>query len=435
MSLTHYLSIAQRWNNLHFEHISLRCLGLKVQLSHPDRSKCLLPSKHREEFTILDMSGLHHVTLSYCGCTSSICTKTQLQHQKWEQLMLYEWFPSTMEHPRTACTFRCLEQFQLLTLTSKVTAFDYYRHLERLTNNTGKHFRSRYREFLQMVRQWRNLRMLHCAGQGHDTKRKVDDTKPGELTVRCIACLSPNVNLPEKWTETSKELRLLYYAFISIDACFCLKRKKISSWTKDPSLQDGWAYFVEEEPYHEWVLKMKEQKEMSTCSGLSALDHVNTKYNIGYDETGKGTGLCARHKFILPNGMDALQVGEQYANMDYIVASLLHHIPILLILLLSYDIMCQWSKKLVLKLAIPKLHILGHLLKCQERFSLLYTEGAGETDEEGIERLWEILGVIATSIKEMGPGSHHDTLEDHCSDWNWLKTVGLGILYTPSGTL
>ncbi|KAK7016228.1 hypothetical protein VNI00_018947 [Paramarasmius palmivorus] len=431
------------WNGSHFERVSLRRLGLVIQLGHPDGSKCLLPSKATEQFTVLDTSGLHHVSLSYCGCTSSICPDTQLQRQKWEQLMFYEWFPSTIDRPRTACTFRCLESFQLLTLTAKITAFDYYKTLECLTDNTGRHFRSRYREFLRMVRQWRNLRMLRRAGRGHDAERNVNETQSGELAVKCIACPDPSINLPNKWTESPPELKFLYCLFISIDACFRLKRKRVSSWAKDPSLQDGWAYFVEEQPYREWVLKMKEQKEMSTCSGLSALDHANTKYNIGYDETGKGAGLCARHEFILLNSMGALQVGERYANMDYIVASLLRHVPALLVLLLSYDIMCQWSKKLhehflnlpplvcqilahrILKLTIPKLHILGHLMKCQERFSLLYTAGAGETDGEGIERLWSILGAIATSIKEMGPGSHHDTLEDHCGDWNWSKVVGL----------
>ncbi|EEB99924.1 hypothetical protein MPER_00266, partial [Moniliophthora perniciosa FA553] len=106
--------------------------------------------------------------------------------------------------------------------------------------------------------------------------------------------------------------------------------KKVSSWVKDPSLQDGWSYFVEQREYDKWVKKMAEQKEMSTCTGLSALDHANTKYNVGYDETGKGAGLCARHEIILANGMGALQVGERYANMDYIVASLLRHISSLL---------------------------------------------------------------------------------------------------------
>ncbi|EEB99066.1 hypothetical protein MPER_01316, partial [Moniliophthora perniciosa FA553] len=152
---------------------------------------------------------------------------------------------------------------------------------------------------------------------------------------------------------------------------------------------------------------------MSTCTGLSALDHANTKYNVGYDETGKGAGLCARHEIMRANGLGALQVGERYGNMDYIAASILRHIVPLLRLVITYDIVCQWSKKVkerfealpplvrqvlahrVTKFAIPKLHILGHLLKCQESFSLLYTESVGETDAEGIERVWSGLGTVA----------------------------------------
>jgi hypothetical protein len=50
---------------------------------------------------------------------------------------------------------------------------------------------------------------------------------------------------------------------------------------------------------------------MSTCTGLAALDHANNKFNQGYDETGKGAGLCARHEMNLPNGIGGLQVGER----------------------------------------------------------------------------------------------------------------------------
>jgi hypothetical protein len=135
---------------------------------------------------------------------------------------------------------------------------------------------------------------------------------------------------------------------------------------------------------------------------------------------------------------------QRYANMDYLAASILRHVHIALILIWSYDIVCQWVKKLVerlkklpplvrlnitlrvIRFVIPKLHILGHLIKCQEKFSLNFTLGAGQSDAEGIERLWSGLGGAATSLKEMGPGSHQDTLEDHIGNWNWQKVVGLG---------
>ena len=109
---------------------------------------------------------------------------------------------------------------------------------------------------------------------------------------------------------------------------------------------------------------------MSTCTGLSAVDHANTKYHKGYAATGVGAVVCARHEFMLATGVGDLQVGERYvvayiscsdrflsgpcliyrssryANMDYIFVSAL-----LLSLveknLVSYDIACQWSVHLL----------------------------------------------------------------------------------------
>jgi hypothetical protein len=130
--------------------------------------------------------------------------------------------------------------------------------------------------------------------------------------------------------------------------------------------------------------------------------------------------------------------------MDYIVASAWQHVRNLLFFLLSYDIMCQWSKNLkerllnlppalrfrlvqyFVKFVIPKLHILGHLKKCQDFFSLLYTLGAAQADMEGIERIWSSSGLMGASTREMGPGSRQDTLDDFWHFWNWNKVIGMG---------
>lgn len=32
---------------------------------------------------------------------------------------------------------------------------------------------------------------------------------------------------------------------------------------------------------------------------------------------------------------------------------------------------------------------------------------------------------MANSTKEMGPGSRHDTLDDHFGDYNWRKIMSL----------
>lgn len=115
------------------------------------------------------------------------------------QLLRWQFFPSTPHQPRTCATFSLLKSFHLLNLTSKVSAYDYYRALERLTDNTGLHLpKSRYWMLLQMSLQWQHLKLLKRAGRGHDTTG-VQGTKPGELVIPCPTCLHPGINLPQEW--------------------------------------------------------------------------------------------------------------------------------------------------------------------------------------------------------------------------------------------
>ncbi|THU98047.1 hypothetical protein K435DRAFT_610464, partial [Dendrothele bispora CBS 962.96] len=322
----------------------------------------------------------------------------------------------------------------------------FYNGLEKLSDNTGRIVvKDRYKSWTRMLRLWRHVKQLIHAGRGNDgTRTKMEDTRPGELAVRCIACPDPLVNLPEGWASQSDSF--LYALFIAINACFRLKRKLVSSIERDPPLQPGWAYFVHPERYRQYLLTQTNQDEMSTCMGLAALDYANTKFSKGYAATGVGMACCARHEFIFRNGAGHLQKGERYANIDFILACLLYHLHHLLPKIISYDIVCQWSKHVIsrlknlpedvryeldeklVKFVIPKLHIYGHKLACQTKFSLNYTLGVGRTDAEGIERTWANMGPVATSTKEMGPGAHSDTLEDHWGHWNWGKLVGLGEL-------
>lgn len=51
---------------------------------------------------------------------------------------------------------------------------------------------------MNMIRQWRHLKMLKRAGRGHDPAGAAA-TADGELAVRCPACPRPGVNLPSGW--------------------------------------------------------------------------------------------------------------------------------------------------------------------------------------------------------------------------------------------
>lgn len=74
---------------------------------------------------------------------------------------------------------------------------------------------------------------------------------------------------------------------------------------------------VDPEPYQEYLLTIMDQDEMSTCTGLAALDYANTKFSKGYAQTGLGMCVCARHEMVGKNAAGALQKGERY--VDYLL--------------------------------------------------------------------------------------------------------------------
>ncbi|KAJ3964968.1 hypothetical protein EV361DRAFT_873590 [Lentinula raphanica] len=375
----------QRWNGCFFEKIALRELGITVQVGHRAGERCVNP-KVIHDFTVIHTNGIHTVHLMYCNCPNRV-----VAGEWYQQLLRHRWFPATHLEPCTAATYRVLDTFHVLTLQGKVTTYDFYAGLEKLTDNTGvKNLKDRYKAFSRMMKEWRHLKMAKRAGRGNDAT--------------------------------------------------------LSSEKRDPDLDSGGSYFTEDVLFRQYLSSVTDQQEMSTCTGLSALDHANTKFSRGYATTGVGLGVCARHEFIQRNGVVDLQKGERYANMDYAFGSFLRHHDPALTKVVSYDIACQWHKNLFRRLkllpslvswdlslqriffAIPKLHIHGHQLSCQLQFSLNWLWGAGRTDGEGVERPWAHLGPIASSTRDMGPGSRHGTMNDHFGHWNWVKLTGLGSL-------
>ena len=86
--------------------------------------------------------------------------------------------------------------------------------------------------------------------------------------------------------------RYLHYQSFGIDACFCFKRRQISSYEKDPELGPGFAYVVTWGPYHEYLLKCANQSEvcyfmfvlslrlMTACRSAHVLDCLPSSTQI-----------------------------------------------------------------------------------------------------------------------------------------------------------
>ncbi|KAJ7872518.1 hypothetical protein B0H14DRAFT_3083632 [Mycena olivaceomarginata] len=394
---TNPLHRIERWDSGCFVPSSLCALGLRVQLGHPPGECCSEPlALHSSHFVVLHTNGIHKVAVDTCDCERRLWTGPPE-----DQLQRTGWFPATDHIPRTCTTIEMLNHFLLQTYQAKTTI--------KTTNNAGIKPPHRYHAFLCMVCEYLHLLMLKRAGRGHAISG-VMGTQQGEF---------------------------LYIFFLAIDACFRLKHCLISSVLKDPLLGLGWAYMVESVLYHQFLLTVTDKKEMSTCSSLAALDHANTKFSRGYTATGVGMGVCARHEFVQPNGVGDLQKGDRAWLVVRVVR---------LRKVISYDIVCQWwvnLKKhllllppavwwhLILRLVcfvIPKLHIKGHKIPSQDKYSLELVPGSVQTDGEGIERPWAHIGGVGSSTKEMGPGSREDTLNGHWGSWNWQKVVGMAPL-------
>jgi hypothetical protein len=119
----------QQWNGKYFVRRSLKDLGLVIQLGHPAGTSCPNSTKAHKDFVLIDVTGIHDIALNYCLCDSNI-----KEHQ---QLMRVCWWPATAHAPQTCATFAVVRFFRTLNCLGKVSAHDFLKSLELLTNNDG----------------------------------------------------------------------------------------------------------------------------------------------------------------------------------------------------------------------------------------------------------------------------------------------------------
>ncbi|KAJ7036439.1 hypothetical protein C8F04DRAFT_1258005 [Mycena alexandri] len=414
------LHIVEMWDEGKFERTTLKTLGLRIQLGHgkPNKARlregrCANPQRAvDDDFVVIDDHRIHEVALDFCGC------ETAQPHDI--QLLRACWYPSTGKHPRTAATFKVLKRFDLTALESHCAVHKFYMTIVRESDNTGTvPIRDRYDEFLRMTREWRHLVMLKRAGQGHDPAG-VEATKAGECALLCPACPQPGKNLPPNWKDTPKSRRLISLRAVPrTDANFRMRRKKVSSEEKDPSLGDGWSFYCEIAPYYSYLAKnWKQKQERSTCVAHDAVDKPDRE-SRGTASSGIATVDCARHNMKRPNSVGDLQLGERYINMDYIFFIGLAGSE-LSELFVSYDIACQWHKNIWERMKTFNQEA------CKILFSFHLTRYVGMTDGEAPEQGWSTLNPLAGSTAEMGPGNRRDTINHAFNDMNHKKILGLG---------
>ncbi|KAF9037328.1 hypothetical protein BDZ89DRAFT_1220764 [Hymenopellis radicata] len=433
------LHLIRKWDGDKFIRIPLQRLGLRVYLGHEDGSQCFMP-RQSERLVVIHTNGIHEVSVRYCNCLQAIPRR--------QQLLRFGWYPGTVRRPATCATLDALDLFHALTLNGKLSAYAFYKSLIYLTDALGiKVPKKRYQPFLRMIRQYRHLMLMMRAGKGSQ-KDGASVFKPGELVLKCPACPIPSVNLPPNWKERVDQgfPRYLYRKTISLDACFRLTNLHRSNQATDPSLHPGAGFMLDDagdSEYGAHVLRNASQKDMNTCSGFRAIAHADSKNNTGLRCTGVVAALCSRHEMVSAQSVGNLQKGERFCNSDFVACTALRDDHDLKEVCFSYDIACQWIKNFLSRMetlpehlqlpetmqtmpAIPKAHAPCHQIECQVEFAMGIQPGMGRTDGEAIERVWAFIRMCAASIKEMGPGSRADTLDDQFQFHNWCKLINLG---------
>ncbi|KAI0039152.1 hypothetical protein FA95DRAFT_1504561, partial [Auriscalpium vulgare] len=429
----------QRWNGHFFEHCSLSELGLCIQLGH-DSLSCPNPRATTTALTVIDVSGVHTIRVRFCDCGN-----VQTAHS-YVQLLRMRWWPATLVRPRTVVTFRACELFHALNIQGKVNAYDFWLGISRVTDGSGlTRVKDHYKDFVRVMRCYRNIRMGKRGGRGHDPAGMAA-TEVGELVVDCPACPQPGRNLPDGWKDAPRSEQWKYATFLAVDANFKLKLK--ARGLDDVELAPGWSYFVENKAYQRHIDKYVDEEEMKHCaSSFAAVDHANMPTHKRFAVNGVGAVICARHCFYRRSGVGDLQKGERYCNMDYMVlASLAKTASEYKSIVISYDIACQFSinfarrmlqypedirinwDDICVSFLVPKFHLLAHDTECRSKFDFNNEEGSGRTCGEGIESGWADTNGLALSTREMSPASRREALDNLFGSINWRKTVGLGKL-------
>ncbi|KAJ7821736.1 hypothetical protein B0H13DRAFT_2377113 [Mycena leptocephala] len=407
----------ERWNGEFFTPLMQSDLDVeaRIQLGHVPGTFCPRARPAHKDFVIIDVLGIRVVKLNFCGCDSTI------EHR--QQLMRACLWPATSIDPQTCATFNAIRLFEVQNCLGKISAYDFVRSLELLTNNDGmetvdkkgtpKPPPDRRRAFRAIVRQYRMMQMHKRAGRVHDDSG-VSGTRQGELALPCRACPQPGMNLPEgwdqiNWDEMDEDQQYKYFTSLSEDANFKLINRNVSTEERDPIVDDGYGYFCNRVDYMEHIRKHVDEEEISSCSGFQAMFLANAKRVKGLRVTGIGGVTCARHNMWRANGIGDLQKGERYCNMHFLfVASLLGFIMSFLVL--SYDIACQFSKNVWTRMdSLPE----KYRLKINRANVRWMT----------VEQNWEFVNGIAASTKLMGLGARHTALEGLFGFHNWRRLV------------
>ena len=126
----------EKWSWKFFERTNLTAQGFILYLGHggdPCESisnDTFGPSsssqKGLDSVVVVDVLGVHNMSVSWCQCENNNAKHIQLFHAKL--------FPTTIKRPSSAFTFQVLDYFHIDSVECKASAMTFYTKLRRLTD-------------------------------------------------------------------------------------------------------------------------------------------------------------------------------------------------------------------------------------------------------------------------------------------------------------
>ncbi|KAJ7874250.1 hypothetical protein B0H13DRAFT_1894635, partial [Mycena leptocephala] len=321
---------------------------------------------------------LMDITGIHTVCVNFCECDARVSHR--QQLMRVHWWPATVKNPKTCATFALIRLFQIMNCLGKVAAYDFVRSLELLTNNDGL-----------TPPPVRTNPFCFC-GARHIVRQY-------QMTLM-MKRAGRGHSLSGVAGTAQGELALRCRA--------CLQDGR--------NVPDGWDKINWDE--------MPEDLRYKYFLFLSP--------DCNFHLINRDVGSAGKDPIIGD--------GLRQCNMDFIVFSAILN-AILFYLIISYDIACQYSKRIWDRMPalpeefhikiptscawfkVPNFHLPPHKPPCHSPFSFHWMWGAGRTHGETVEQNWEFTNDAAASTKMMGLGTRHATLENLFGFHNWRRLV------------
>ncbi|KAG1884743.1 hypothetical protein F4604DRAFT_1919247 [Suillus subluteus] len=401
---------------------------------------------------IIDKSGVHRLEIRCCDCPNALSPDIQM--------FRHGFFPASFNRPKTAFTFRVLDDFLLDNLECRHLSDEL---LQQAPANDLQHVstpcsgntmpppstrhdidkaccKDRYRELMRVARQWRQLKTMKWHGFGH----RSDIPSTGELALFCPACPQPGINVlvagDESLDDDDKNSPSWKYtrSFV-MDGNFKAEHLHPIKPFDEVWLSDGLGFMVGKDRYKMHLAEAADMVEKSSCNNHRAVNQANAARHK-LESTGIGGVACARHGCFVPHSMVDFQKGERRVTSAIPHSrAARHNMEGISRAVTFYDINCQYNKHFRARVdasrflemmqdltIIPGIglwHVHGHQDSCYVRYASNFIEGIGRIDGEIMETLWARLNLISPAARGMSSPHRQECLDYQMNDSNFCKMI------------